>query len=328
MKKSCGRLTGCLFLVLLSLGCTGAKKEDTRAQASKETVTPIKVVIKEAVDSQEGYQEGAGGADSETVCQSDHDCAFIPQPPEACVPCLFGSTGKAVNKATSGPIMKPLVERGDCKANFEKASKLQNPQEGRTKDPSCEYWGAKCIEGQCKAAMTLEEWQTKMKAKAQQHGAQGGQMGGAPAAPSAPNHAKLGADGAGRMPMQPSFGSNDSAAQTLPGYPGAAPLGNVSAWGAKDGFQTSPGYPGAAPSLGGNYPIQPRNGASRFDTSNFSSREFAGQWGQGLGTQDQSFRFGGTAGQYEDRRPQGYGSASALPAAYNDMKSFPGFGGR
>ncbi len=271
MKKVCGRLSSCLLLVLLGMGCNGAKSEDKRA--SKD-LAPIQIVIsKEQANSQE-MEEQARGEDVKGAeggeCSNDSDCIAIPSPIDACLPCFDQSGQEAVSKATVKSVMAQVKEK--CQP-FVKEVQEGKRKAAKSSHESCtQNKGPKCVEGQCTIA-TLTDAEVKA-----------------------------------RMPAQPQG-------------QGQAPQGQPQGSMEQMGTMPQAGF-------GGNYPIEARNGTSRFDAGNFSGNQIPANFGAGSTGSPAGFRFGGSQGQPQlPGVPEGYGRPTTFPA-YNEAQSFPGFGNR
>lgn len=268
MKKVCGGLAGCLFLLVMSMGCSGTKKE-LSSTAKKGETTPIQIVV-----DKKGYESTsrapvAHDESYDTTCQQDSDCVVVPVPESACIPCT-GTAGQApANRTSAREAM--ANEKETCLPILQELQKSKKAPT-KSKHETCSHNGAKCVEGQCQLATLSEEEVKKL------------------------------------MPNMP---------RGQQGAPQRAP-------------QSAPSemeQMGTRAPMGGQFPIEPKNGSARFDESTFAGTSFPSRYGQDLSTNTQpAFRFGGQASQLEGpRAPQGYGRPNTLPAY---QEQFGRFGNR
>lgn len=264
MKKVCGRLSSCLLLVLLGMGCNGVTTEDKK---TSKDLAPIQIVIsKEQANNQEMEEQARGEDVKGGECTNDSECIAIPSPIDACLPCFDQSGQEAVSKATVKSIMAQVKEK--CMP-FVKEVQEGKKKGGKSSHESCtENKGPKCVEGRCTIAKLSAE---EVKA---------------------------------RMPAQPQQGQ-------------AQPQGPME----QMGTMPQAGF-------GGNFPIEARNGASRFDTGSFSGNQIPANFGPESTGSPAGFRFGGSQSQPQlPVAPEGYGRPATFPA-YSEAQSFPGFGNR
>lgn len=206
MKK--GIIAGAaLLMLLMGFACSHQQTESLSLKKPSKVAPKITVTEKRVSDNADEAESDLENTEAKMrsgMCSTDEDCAAIPAPPEACIPC--GSKAKAVTRETARNIMASAKET--CMEKF------KNKQV-----PECkELKASACQQGTCVLVdITLEELQERAK----KYAPKGGQ-------------GQEGQDEQGSGPQMPS---------SQPGRGGRSPFGNSDAsWGHQGGFQGS--HPG------------------------------------------------------------------------------------
>jgi hypothetical protein len=217
MKKTFGSGLAALLCisVLAMVGCSAETEVRQEPVAAPSKVTPKITITTEtrsdavraapsqplATTEQAPPQEGS--------CTTDDDCIVVPEPIENCIPCLNGGQ-RPISKQAARQVMSGLKDK--CMPIMQKLQQGgQQPQ--RSQDQSCQFNGAKCVEGQCQLANVAQQQQGGQGQGFQAPQGQGqGDMSGAGgqggyAGGTAPDSSILPADW-GRTSNYPGYGSS------------------------------------------------------------------------------------------------------------------------
>lgn len=191
MKKGTWCGLAALIAMVGLVGCSEPLKTENIQPAREPSKGSPKITIIQEKPTERRADDLAGSDQApgaELLCQSDAECTVIPTDPNGCGPCLEGSGQRAVNLSTAKSIMGPRKQM--CMPFIEKLKQGgQQPQ--RSQDQSCQFSGAKCVQGICQLA----------NVPAPQGGGQGGPQGG-------PQGGVQGGGGFGGGNMGGGFGGN------------------------------------------------------------------------------------------------------------------------
>lgn len=213
MKK--GIMSGAALLMLLvGFACSHQNTESLSLKQPSKVAPKITVTEKRVSDNADDAESDLENTELKMrsgSCATDEDCAAIPAPPEACIPC--GSKAKATTREMARSIMASAKDK--C------IEKFKNKQV-----PECkELKASACQEGTCVLVdITLEELQERAKKYAPKdaQGQEGQEeQGGRPQMPNAqPGRGQGFGTGSGaRSP----FGNSDASWGNQGGFHGSNP---------------------------------------------------------------------------------------------------------